>query len=207
MTTVHPDSSQQAAVQAALVLLERMGLTPADLAAVPQDRPEVPTFAEYVPVVSAAVSAGTRRAYGSYWNRVLEVWGTRRLDQPTPLEIRQLMIYVKTHVVARRNARGGRSAEEHLVAALRCLYQRAVDDGLIGEADNPARKTSDAVKLSSCLGKFFRSGGEGDVLVVVLSGGQAAVQAAEEAAEQVALGGGVAVAGVFAAVVVGAGAG
>jgi len=167
----------------------------------------VPTFAEYVPVVSAAVSAGTRRAYGSYWNRVLEVWGTRRLDQPTPLEIRQLMIYVKTHVVARRNARGGRSAEEHLVAALRCLYQRAVDDGLIGEADNPARKTSDAVKLSSCLGKFFRSGGEGDVLVVVLSGGQAAVQAAEEAAEQVALGGGVAVAGVFAAVVVGAGAG
>jgi len=207
MTTVHPDSSQQAAVQAALVLLERMGLTPADLAAVPQDRPEVPTFAEYVPVVSAAVSAGTRRAYGSYWNRVLEVWGTRRLDQPTPLEIRQLMIYVKTHVVARRNARGGRSAEEHLVAALRCLYQRAVDDGLIGEADNPARKTSDAVKLSSCLGKFFRSGGEGDVLVVVLSGGQAAVQASEEAAEQVALGGGVPVAGVFAAVVVGAGAG
>jgi hypothetical protein len=119
MTTVHPDSSQQAAVQAALVLLERMGLTPADLAAVPQDRPEVPTFAEYVPVVSAAVSAGTRRAYGSYWNRVLEVWGTRRLDQPTPLEIRQLMIYVKTHVVAppqrprraqRRRAPGRRAA-------------------------------------------------------------------------------------------------
>jgi len=40
------------------------------------------------------------------------------------------MTDVKTHVVQRRNARGGRSAEEHLVAALRCLYQRAVDDGL-----------------------------------------------------------------------------
>jgi hypothetical protein len=208
MTTVNPDaSSQQAVVEAALVLLERMGLSPADLTAVPQHRTPVPTFAEYVPVVSAAVSAGTRRAYGSYWNRVVEHWGGRRLDEPTPSQIRQLMAYVKTHVVARRNARGGRSAEEHLVAALRCLYQRAIDDGLIAEADNPARKTSDAVKLSSCLGKFFRSGGEGDVLVVVLSGGQAAVQAAEEAAEQVALGGGVAVAGVFAAVVVGAGAG
>jgi integrase/recombinase XerC len=48
-----------------------MGLTPADLAAVSQNRPEVPTFAEYVPIVSAAVSAGTRRAYGSYWNRVV----------------------------------------------------------------------------------------------------------------------------------------
>ena len=208
MTAVNPDaSSQQAVVEAALVLLERMGLSPADLTAVPQHRTPVPTFAEYVPVVSAAVSAGTRRAYGSYWNRVVEHWGGRRLDEPTPSQIRQLMAYVKTHVVARRNARGGRSAEEHLVAALRCLYQRAIDDGLIAEADNPARKTSDAVKLSSCLGKFFRSGGEGDVLVVVLSGGQAAVQASEEAAEQVALGGGVAVAGVFAAVVVGAGAG
>jgi len=59
MTAVHPEASRQAAVQAALVLLERMGLTPTDLAAVPQPRPPVPTFAEYIPVVSAAVSAGT----------------------------------------------------------------------------------------------------------------------------------------------------
>ena len=147
MTAVHPDASRQAVVEAALVLLERMGLTPADLAAVPQHRKPVPTFAEYVPVVSAAVSAGTRRAYGSYWNRVVEHWGGRRLDEPTPSEIRQLMTYVKTHVVARRNARGGRSAEEHLVAALRCLYQRAVDDGLITEADNPARKVAKPRRL------------------------------------------------------------
>ena len=59
------------------------------------------------------------------------------------------MVYVKTHVVARRNARGGRSAEEHLVAALRCLYQRAVDDGLIAEADNPARKVAKPRRLPS----------------------------------------------------------
>ena len=42
---------------------------------------------------------------------------------------------------------------------------------------------------------------------LVLAGGEAVVQAAEEAAEQVAQGSGVLVAGVFAAVVVGAGAG
>ena len=65
------------------MLLERMGLSPADLAAAPQPRTPVPTFAEYVPVVSAAVSDGTRRAYGSYWNRVIEHWGGRRLDEPT----------------------------------------------------------------------------------------------------------------------------
>jgi hypothetical protein len=111
MTAVNPDTSQEAVIEAALVLLERMGLSPADLAVVPQRRKPVPTFAEYVPVVSAAVSAGTRRAYGSYWNRIVEQWGDRRLDEPSPSEIRQLMAYVKGHVVARRNARGGRSAE------------------------------------------------------------------------------------------------
>ncbi len=135
-----PAVSQQAAVEAALVLLDRMGLSPADLLAVPADRPAVPTFADYVPVVSAAVTPGTRRAYGSYWNRVVEQWGDRRLDEPTPSEIRQLMIHVRTHVVARRNERGGRSAAEHLVAALRCLYRHAEDDGIIAAADNPARK-------------------------------------------------------------------
>jgi integrase/recombinase XerC len=93
------------------------------------------------------VSDGTRRAYGSYWSRIVEHWGGRGLDEPTPSEIRQLMVYVKTHVVVRRNARGGRSAEEHLVAALRCLYQRAVDDGLIAEADNPARKVAKPRRL------------------------------------------------------------
>jgi len=72
MIAVNLEASRQAAVEAALVLLERMGLTPADLAAVPQPRNLIPTFAEYVPVVSAAASTGTRRAYGSYWNRVVE---------------------------------------------------------------------------------------------------------------------------------------
>ena len=37
----------------------------------------IPTFADYVPVVSAAVTDGTRRAYGTYWNRITEHWGTR----------------------------------------------------------------------------------------------------------------------------------
>ena len=33
------------------------------------------------------------------------------------------------------------------MAALRCLYQRAVDDGLIAEADNPARKVAKPRRL------------------------------------------------------------
>ena len=76
-STAQLDTPQQAAVAAALVVLERMGLSPADLVATPAARAVVPTFADYVPVVSAAVSAGTRRAYGSYWNRITEQWGDR----------------------------------------------------------------------------------------------------------------------------------
>ncbi|ADL47665.1 integrase family protein [Micromonospora aurantiaca ATCC 27029] len=130
-------AANRAEVDAARLLLARMGISPADLLEAAVARPPAPTFAEYVPVVAAAVTAGTRRAYGSYWKRVVEHWGQRRLDEPTPSEIEQLAEYVKAHVVSRRNARGGRSAAEHLIAALRCLYKRAVADGLIAAGLRP----------------------------------------------------------------------
>jgi hypothetical protein len=142
MTTQNaPTGPQQAAADAALAVLKSMGLSLDDLTAAPRARGAVPTFAEYVPVVSAAVSDGTRRAYGSYWNRVVEQWGDRHLDEPTPSEIRQLMALVKAGAVQRRNGRGGRSAQEHLVGALRCLYRQAEDDGLIGDRDNPGEES------------------------------------------------------------------
>src|SRR6266516_4541120 len=139
----------QADVDAARLLLARLGLSPADLLAEPRSRPTAPTFAEYVPVVAGAVSEGTRRVYGSYWNRIGDQWGHRRLDEPGPSEIQRLVEHVKTHVVARRNARGGRSAAEHLIAALRCLYRHAVADGHLAEADNPARKVAKPRRLPS----------------------------------------------------------
>ena len=115
----------------------------------------MPTFADYVPIVSAAVTPGTLKAYGSYWNRVVEQWGTRRLDEPTPSEIRTLVTHVRANTVQRRNARGGRGgrggrgAAENLIAALRCLYRHAEDDGLISEKDNPARKVDKPRRLPS----------------------------------------------------------
>ena len=135
-----PAASQQAAVDAALLVLKSMGLSLDDLTAASSNRGPVPTFAEYVPVVSGTVTPGTLRAYRPYWRKVVAQWGDRRLDEPTPSEIKQLVAYVKANAVPRRNSRGGRSAGENLISALRCLYQRAADDGLIEEKDNPARK-------------------------------------------------------------------
>jgi hypothetical protein len=66
MTAIPPSPavSQQAAVDAALPVLKSMGLSLDDLTAAPGQRAPVPTFADYVPVVSATVTSGTRKAYG-----------------------------------------------------------------------------------------------------------------------------------------------
>lgn len=56
---------------------------------------------------------------------------------------------VKSDVVVRRNSRGGRSAAEHLISALRCMYRHAVSDGLITESGNPAVRVSKPRRLAS----------------------------------------------------------
>lgn len=86
-----------AEIDAARVLLAKLGISAADLLAVAKEHPPAPTFATYVPIVIAAVGEGSRRVYGSYWNRIVEHWGTRRLDEPTPSEIAQLADHIKTH--------------------------------------------------------------------------------------------------------------
>jgi integrase/recombinase XerC len=130
-------------VDAALVILAKLGVSPEDLiAGATANRPPVPTFAEFVPQVAEAVTDGTRRAYGSYWSRIVQHWGSRPMDEPTPLEIAQLGKRLRAARVLRRNGRGGSSAEENFVAAMRCLYRRAVDNGYLTEADNPAAKVA-----------------------------------------------------------------
>ncbi len=150
--TLHaaPSSAPTAAdLDAARLLLARLGVSPTDLMAATPHRVPAPTFANYIPIVEAAVSSGTRRVYGSYWNGIIEHWGTRRLDEPTPSEILQLAEHIKINVVARRNGRGGRGAAEHLIAALRCLNRHAENDGHIPAGDNPARKVAKPRRLPS----------------------------------------------------------
>jgi integrase len=130
-----------------MLLLAKLGITPADLLQGPVPARVVPTFAEYIPVVSAAVSASSRRAYGSYWKKVAQQWGSRRLDEPTPTEVKQLAELVRAGALVRRNARGGRGAVENLLTALRCLYRHAVADGLVADnvavkVDKPRRQAS-----------------------------------------------------------------
>jgi integrase/recombinase XerC len=136
-------------IEAARMLLGKMGLSPADLLHEPAVSTQAPSFADYIPRVSAAATTGTRRVYGTYWKRVIEVWAARPLTSVTPLEISQLAEQVKASVVQRRNARGGRGAAEHLIGALRCVYKHAVADGILTEEENPAARVPKPRRLRS----------------------------------------------------------
>ena len=127
MTQTLPERPELAAAR---LMLERMGISPADLLDVAPARPAAPTFAQYVPVVSAAVSPGTRRVYTSYWNRVVDAWGDRRIDEPVPSEIEQLRAQVQANVVARRNARGGRASGGRVAVPVSAGGGGRVDPGV-----------------------------------------------------------------------------
>jgi integrase/recombinase XerC len=144
-----PASAGQAELDAARLLLARMGISPADLLSGATVRPPAPTFAEYVPIVAKSVSDSSRRACGSYWKKIVDQWGERRLDEPTPSGVKQLGEYIRATVLVRSNSRGGTSAVENFITALRCLYSQAVDDRLISEADNPASKVDKPRRLKS----------------------------------------------------------
>jgi site-specific recombinase XerD len=129
-----------------------MGISPADrLQRAPPRRP-TPTFAEYVPVVSKGVSDASRRAYASYRKKIVTGWSERRLDEPTPSEIKELAEHIRANVVVRRNARGGTSAVENFITALRCLYNQAIADGHIQAAAHPASKVDKPRRLKSTRG-------------------------------------------------------
>ena len=136
-------------IEAARMLLEKMGISPTDLVRASAAPSQVPAFADYIPRVSYAVSDGTRRVYSTYWDRVIQAWGARPITSVTPLEINQLAEQIKASVVKRRNARGGRSAAEHLIAALRCMYRHAVADGILTQNENPAAHVPKPRRLRS----------------------------------------------------------
>ncbi|NLU81084.1 site-specific integrase [Micromonospora sp. HNM0581] len=128
-------------------MLAHLGLTPADLAAQPEPARRIPTLAEYLPVVVAAASPGTRRTYGTYWNRMALVLGHLRLDEVTASDIEALMRQVTATARSRRTGRQGRHAGEHVIAAARAVYRRAIADSYLTAADSPAHRIAKPRRL------------------------------------------------------------
>jgi hypothetical protein len=109
-----------ARVAAARAALAGLGVTVADL--LEAQRPRVPTFAEYLPRVMAAAGPGARRTYGSYWIRMAARWADRPITAVIASELEALKQQTTAGALPRRNARGGRHAGEHVIAAARAFY-------------------------------------------------------------------------------------
>ncbi|CRK56866.1 hypothetical protein [Alloactinosynnema sp. L-07] len=130
-------------------ILADLGVTVADLQALePGPRP-VPTLATYLPHVRAAAGPGSRRTYGSYWDRMATEWGQRPLDQITASDIEAMHRTAAASTVKRRNGRNGRHAGEHVIAAARAIYNRAIADGHIAPDASPAHRVAKPRRLPS----------------------------------------------------------
>src|SRR5690606_24023926 len=93
----------------------------------------VPTVAEFLPAVEAATTEGARKTYATYWQRLAETYGDRRVDDISSTDLKALVRSVQTAAVKRANARGGVGAAENCVAAMRAFWACAVADGFVKE--------------------------------------------------------------------------
>ncbi|MGA6205496.1 hypothetical protein ACPESR_12135 [Nocardia testacea] len=135
----------QADIAAVQMMMERFGLTVADLgAAVPAETARLaPAFADFIPTAIERMPAGrTRDHYCTYWNKILAQpgWGERRLDEPTTADLQVLCEQIRASRVIRRSDRGGSEVVRHVIDALRKLYRHAEDGRLIDPRDNPATR-------------------------------------------------------------------
>jgi len=128
-------------------VLAELGVTVADLQADPG--PGLPTLAEYLPRVVAAAGPGALRTYGTYWNRMAAAWGDRTLDAVAASDIEAMQRQMAATARSRRNSRSGRHAGEHVIAAARAIYNRAIADGLIDAAASPAHRVVKPRRLPS----------------------------------------------------------
>jgi hypothetical protein len=121
MTAASPDASQQAVVEAALVLLERMGLSPADLTAVPQAGKPVATFAEDLDQVSAVSELGAQ-LFGPFEaeESVVGAPGDQRRDgefAKSSVDHRQVFVVERADEALELGCRSGRRYERSEVLA------------------------------------------------------------------------------------------
>lgn len=98
----------------------------------------IPTVAAYIEMAEGAVTDGTLRAYRPYWKELKKDFGKRQLHTVKTTELRKSALEV---------GKRGPSAGEHYVAAARCLWQFAIEDGFVER--NPALKVPKPMRSQS----------------------------------------------------------
>lgn len=114
------------AEEAAALILSSAGLS------------EVPSIAEYLPVVEGATSSSAARTYSTYWRKLKEGYGDYEVTDVRTSDLETLLNNMSR--VERKNGRGGYQARRSAVQAWRKVFSCAERDGLIRAGDNPASK-------------------------------------------------------------------
>jgi hypothetical protein len=132
-------------LSAARQALADIGVTVTDL--LDAEHVRAPTLGEYLPTVIKAAGPGANRTYGTYWARMATLWGERRLDELLASDIEGMKNLAAASARSRRSHRHGRHAGEHVVAAARAIYNRAIADGLIDHKHSPAHRVAKLRRL------------------------------------------------------------
>ncbi|MDT5024809.1 MAG: integrase/recombinase XerC [Micromonosporaceae bacterium] len=111
-----------AVIAAARAKLAQLGVTVADLQRA--ERPRVPTVAEYLPRVVAAAGVGSRRAYGTYWQRMAVAFVARTSGNDAILDALLLRLHTET-ACRRGGALGLRLADLDVQRGLVRLREKA----------------------------------------------------------------------------------
>lgn len=133
-------AAKQDVLTSIVTLLRANDLTVDDLtAAMTGDRPAALTVAEFLPTVKAVTKKGSVGTYGTYWNLLVAELGDKALDAVVTSDLSKVAAKARANArrrSERRGYRGGQSAEENCVAAMRRFFKVAVDDRLV--TSNPA---------------------------------------------------------------------
>lgn len=96
----------------------------------------VPTVVEFVPVTRRLLKGRTADTYAPHLDRLADVFGDRRLDDITLLDLEQAAVDVRADALTKAASRHGYGAKESFVNATRFFFGCAVKSGHLRE--NPA---------------------------------------------------------------------
>lgn len=124
-----------------LAELEAMGLTIDDLLSEAGRQPaattsNIPTIAEFVPLVAAGYTERSRRTYNSYWRLLVEQIGERPITAVTVDDVIGVVDEAARRAKQRRTGSNGRASKESCIGAVRAVFTRAQRAGLV--STNPA---------------------------------------------------------------------
>lgn len=125
-----------------LAMAESMGITLDELAAASASRPPEKSMRvkDFLPAVEAATTDGAMLTYRPYWRLLVAQLGDRPVAEVKTTDLRALALEAQRRAKRRSNTRGGTSARENCVGALRAFFRLAVEDGLI--ETNPAEQVT-----------------------------------------------------------------